>query len=188
MSNITKRILKLESLDKSVFNIADLRLSWNIEDKHKLRVIISRALEKGYLKDIRRGIYALPNKEINKFELAGKIKKNSYISFETVLAQEGIIFQWYNEIFSVSERTIVIKNKFGNFTYRHLPQKILDNKMGIKNKGNYFIATAERAFCDKVYKDGFGYFDDTTSLDKNKLLKISKLYNNKRLEKEIKNL
>ncbi len=186
MSNITKRLLKLTNSGKTVFTTGDLRLFWEIENKNVLKATIFRAIEKGYLVSIRRGLYGLNEVKIDEFELAGKLKKNSYISFETVLAQAGVIFQWYDEIFSASDRGALIKNKYGKFRYRKLPKKILADRAGIINKGNYFIATPERAFCDKIYKDGLSYFDDTTELDEKELKKISKIYNNKRVVKDVK--
>ncbi len=186
MSNIAKRLLKLTNSGKTVFTTGDLRLFWEIENKNVLKTTIFRAIEKGYLISIRRGLYGLNEVKIDEFELAGKLKKNSYISFETVLAQAGVIFQWYDEIFSVSDRGVLIKNKYGKFRYRKLPKRILADRTGIVNKGNYFVATPERAFCDKIYKDGLSYFDDTTELDEEELKKISKIYNNKRVIKDIK--
>ncbi len=186
MSNLTRNLLKLSNSGKTVFSTADLALFWEIENKDSLWVGISRILKKGYLKHIRRGLYKLDGMEIDKFELAGKFKKNSYISFETVLAEAGVIFQWYDEIFSASDRGALIKSRYGKFRYRKLPKKILADRTGIINKGNYFIATPERAFCDKVYKDGLSYFDDTTELDGEALKKISKIYNNKRVINDIK--
>ncbi len=186
MSNIAKRLLKLTNSGKTVFTTGDLRLFWEIENKNVLKTTIFRAIEKGYLISIRRGLYGLNEVKIDEFELAGKLKKNSYISFETVLAQAGVIFQWYDEIFSVSDRGVLIKNKYGKFRYRKLPKRILADRTGIVNKGNYFVATPERAFCDKIYKDRLSYFDDTTELDEEELKKISKIYNNKRVIKDIK--
>ena len=186
MSNIANRILLLVSSGKTVFTTVELAIFWKIEDKNVLRVIISRAIKKGYLKLIRRGVYELKDKKVNPFELAGKLKKHSYISFETVLAQAGVIFQWHDEIISASDRSLVTENEYGKFLYRKIPERALLNNKGINNKGNYFIASAERALCDKIYKDGLIYFDSLSEIDKEKVVEISKIYHNKRLEKDIK--
>ncbi len=184
-----KNILKLMNLEKTVFTTADLMIAWGIENKKVLWVNISRALKKGYLRAVSRGIYHLSQRDVNIFELAGKINKNSYISFETVLAENGVIYQWYGEVMSATWGiSKVIKNKYGKFKYYHLPENVILNRLGIINKGNYFMASPERAFCDKVYKNGLGYFDDLSGLDKNKLKEISKIYNNKRLENDIKKI
>lgn len=188
MSNIAEKLIKLSSSDKTVFTTNDLAIIWNIEDKNVLRPIISRAFAKGYLESIRRGLYKLPDREVNNWELAGKLKKLSYISLETVLAKEGVIFQWYEEIISASDRNHRIKNEYGAFRYERLPREILLNNRGIINKGNYFQATPERALCDKVHKDGIVYLDDLSVLDPTEAQEISKIYNNKRLERDIKDL
>ncbi len=185
MSNITEKLLKLKNSGKTVFTTGDLTLFWEIGNKDKLWVYISRAMKKGYLKHIRRGLYALDRGEISNFELAGKLKKNSYISFETALLKNGVINQWYDTIFSASDRKLSIKNEYGKFNYRKLSDKILNNKLGIINQGNYFIASTERAICDYFYKDGFQQLDDLDEVDRGKLLEISKIYQNKRLEKDI---
>ena len=149
---------------------------------------IARAIEKNYLQSIQRGLYELADTKVDPLELAGKLKKNSYISFETVLAQAGVIFQWHDAIISASDRSFETETNYGKFAYKKLPLHVLLDKSGIINAGNYFIASAERALCDKIYKDGLNYFDDLNGLDKEKVLEISKLYKNKRLEKNINQL
>ena len=188
MSNIAKKLMILTSLNKTVFTTNELAIIWKIESKNVLRVIIARAIKNSYLQSIQRGIYKLKNRKVATFELAGKLKKHSYISFETVLSQTGVIFQWHDEIISASNRKFTAQNQYGQFIYRKLPADILLNRIGIINKGNYFIATPERALCDKIYKDGLSYFDNLSELNRNETLKISKIYGNKRLRKDIKKL
>ena len=185
MSNITQKLLKLNNSSKTVFDTADLMLLWEIEDKNVLWVDISRAIKKGYLKHIQRGVYVLQNTKIDRLELAGKIKKKSYISFETVLLQNSVINQWYGTYFSASDRSLEIQNEYGKFNYRKFSNLILDNRLGIINAGNYFIASTERAICDYFYKIGFTQLDDLDNVDGEKLIDISKIYNNKRLERDI---
>ena len=185
MSNITQKLLKLNNSSKTVFDTADLMLLWEIEDKNVLWVDISRAIKKGYLKHIQRGVYVLQNTKIDRLELAGKIKKKSYISFETVLLQNGVINQWYGTYFSASDRSLEIQNEYGKFNYRKFSNLILDNRLGIINAGNYFIASTERAICDYFYKIGFTQLDDLDNVDGERLIDISKIYNNKRLERDI---
>lgn len=185
MSNITKKLLKLSNSGKTVFSTADLMLMWGIENKSTLWVDISRALKKGYLKHIRRGLYSLDGVKVNELELAGKLKKNSYISFETVLLKNGVINQWYSTYFSASDRKLNIKNNDRNFDYRRLSEDILNNRLGIKNEGYYFIASTERAICDYFYKIGFQQLDDLDEVDGVRLMEISKIYQNKRLERDI---
>lgn len=185
MSNITKKLLKLSNSGKTVFTTGDLMLIWEIENKHSLWVDISRALKKGYLRHIRRGLYSLDGLEIDTLELAGKLKKSSYISFETVLLKNGVINQWYDTYFSASNRKTEIENDYGKFNYRKLSERILNNRLGVMNKGAYFIASTERAICDYFYKVGFQQLDDLDEIDQDRLIEISKIYQNKRLEKDV---
>jgi len=188
MSNITKNLLKLTASGKTVFTTGDLMLFWGIENKNVLKTTIFRAVEKGYLNHLRRGLYSLKGVEVDILELACKLKKNSYVSFETVLLQEGVINQWYDTYFLASDRKTTIKNQFGKFNYRKLSEKILNNRLGIINEGNYFIASAERAICDYFYKVGFQQLDNLDEINKDKLIQISQIYNNKRLKRDINRL
>ena len=182
---------KLDILHKSgrtVFSTNELMLFWNIENKKILYTQIARAKDGGFLENIQRGLYAIKGVEIDKLELAGNLKKNSYISFETVLAKESVINQWYGTYFVASDRQWEVENKFGRFNYRYLPEDILNNRLGIHNTGAYFIASPERAICDYFYKVGFQQLDDLDYVDKKELLKISKIYSSKRLENDIQKL
>jgi len=188
MSKLAQKIDILHKTGKTVFSINELAVFWHMENKQHLYVNIARMKAKGFLKSIQRGLYALNDIEIDSFELAGMYKKNSYISFETVLGQEGIIHQWYDTYFSASDRKAKFNNEYGKFLYRRLPENILNNRLGIKSRDTYFIAIKERAICDYFYKVNFQQLDDLGGIDKNKIVEISRIYNNKRLEKDIKKL
>jgi len=188
MSKLATKIDILHRSGKTVFATDELAAFWGIEDKQILYVNISRMKKAGFLKTIQRGLYAITNTEINHFELAINLKKNSYISFETMLSKEEIIHQWYGTYFSASDRKLDLKNKYGKFSFRRLPEEILNNKLGIKNEKNYFIATAERAICDYFYIAGFQQLDNLSDINKDKLLEIAKIYHNQRLEKDINKL
>jgi predicted transcriptional regulator of viral defense system len=56
----------------------------------------------------------------NKFEIATKIYKPSYISFETVLSQSGVIFQYYSQIFVASYLTREIEVDGQKYFYRKI--------------------------------------------------------------------
>jgi len=185
MSKLAQKIDILHKTDKTVFSTNELAAFWSIEDKKLLYVNISRMKEGGFLKSVQRGLYCIVDVNVDELELAGSFKKNSYISFETVLLKEGIIHQWYGTYFSASDRKLRLENNYGNFLYRRLPENILNNRLGIDNAGHYFIATKERAICDYFYKVNFQQLDDIGDIDKQKIIKLSKIYNNKRLEKDI---
>ena len=142
-------------------------------------------VKKGKLHSVRRGIYA---KDVNydKLELATKILTPSYISFETVLGQSGITFQYYSQIFVASylTREIIIDNQI--YSFKKIKDSILTNETGIKVKNNYYIASPERAFLDVVYLNKNYHFDNLINLNWHKVYKILQIYGgNKRMEKKI---
>ncbi|HBO16581.1 MAG: hypothetical protein US15_C0041G0008 [Candidatus Moranbacteria bacterium GW2011_GWF1_36_4] len=182
---MAKKLNILHQSGQTVFSTNELMLHWSIENKKILYTQISRAKEQGFLRTIQRGLYALDGLEVDRLELAGNLKKKSYISFETVLAKNGLINQWYGSYFLASDREADIENEYGKFNYRKLSEKILNNRLGIIDSGHYFTAGTERAICDYFYKVGFQQLDDLEEIDQNKLIEISKIYHNKRLEKDI---
>ncbi|MFZ8803248.1 MAG: hypothetical protein ACO2PO_09750, partial [Candidatus Calescibacterium sp.] len=127
-------------------------------------------------------------KDYNKFELATKIYKPSYISFETVLSQSGVIFQYYSQIFVASYLTREIGVDGQKYFYRKIKGSILTDPTGLEYKGTYWIATKERAFLDTLYLNKNYYFDNTSVLDKEKILEILPIYKNKSLEKRVKEI
>ncbi len=185
MSKLAQKIDILHKTGKTVFSTNELAIYWNIENKDVLYVNIARMKKGGFLKSVQRGLYCIIGVDINELELAGSLKKNSYISFETALAKEGVIHQWHGAYFSASDRKLKIENNYGKFIYKRLPENILNNRLGIHNAGHYFIASKERAICDYFYKAKFQQLDDLSDIDTNKIIEISKIYNNKRLEDDI---
>ena len=175
----------LHQSKQTVFSTNELMLYWKIEHKPTLYTQIARMKTAGFLMPIQRGLYALSGLDINEFELASNLKKRSYLSFETVLTQNGVIHQWYGTYFLASDRSVTIQNQYGKFNYRSLAEKILDNRLGILPKNNYFIASTERAICDYFYKVGFQQLDDLSKINKGLLIKIAQIYQNKRLEQDI---
>jgi predicted transcriptional regulator of viral defense system len=188
MSKLAQKIDILHKSGKTVFSTNELMLLWNEENKKVLYVQISRAKKDGFMENIQRGLYALKNTRLDILELAGNLRKNSYLSFETVLLKNGIIHQWYGDYFLARERGEEIENQYGKFVYRQLNDKILLNRIGIENAGNYFIATTERAICDYFYKVGFQQLDNLEDVKKEELKRVATIYGNKRLEKDIQKL
>ncbi len=142
-------------------------------------------IKEGELYPIRKGLYA-KNKDYNRYELATKIYTPSYISFETVLAEAGVIFQYYERIFIASYLTREIAVDKQKYSYRKIKDSILTDNIGIEHKNNYAIATPERAFLDIVYLNKDYYFDNFSVLNWDKVFEILPIYSNKRMEKEIK--
>ncbi len=159
--NILKEILKS---DQTVFSFKELLLLFSSIDKESLKSSLHYYAKKGDLYHVRRGLYA-KDAEYNRFELATKIFIPSYISFETVLASAGIIFQYYSQIFVASYQSREITCDGQTYFYRRLKQTILTNSLGIELGKQYSIASKERAFLDIIYLNKKYHFDNLEPLN-----------------------
>jgi len=182
-----KPISKILRSPNTVFTFKEISLIWGDPDKKATISAINYYVKTGNLYRIRRGIYA-KDKNYDKFELATKIYTPSYISFETVLTQAGVIFQFYSQIFVASylKREILIDNQ--KYTFRKIKDSILTNHTGLEFKNNYWIASPERAFLDLLYLNKNYHFDNLDPLDKEKIFEILPIYKNKALEKSVKEI
>lgn len=178
-------ILEIYRSENTIFTTKDIALIWGETDLDTIKARINYYAKRGKLYSIRRGIFA-KGKNYDKFELATKIYTPSYISLETVLQKEGIVFQYYKSIFVVSylSREIICGNQ--KITYKKTKENILFNNLGIEQRKNYFIATKERAFLDTLYLYKNYHFDNLSSLNWELCSKIAPIYENKTLLKLLK--
>lgn len=169
--------------DKTVFTSKDLALLWQDSGSSATRVRINYYVKKGDLYHIRKGFYA-KNKDYSKLELATRIFTPSYVSFETVLARDGLVFQYYEQIFVASyiTRQITIDNQV--YSYKKIKDTVLINSIGVEHIDETSIATKERAFLDTLYVNN-DYFFDNLSLDWDKVFLILPIYDNKRMAKKV---
>jgi hypothetical protein len=175
---------KLYESPKTVLTNKDLALLWQENDTNKLNSKTAYYVKQKDMIRLTRGIFA-KNKDYNPKELANSIYIPSYISFETVLRESGMIFQHYDTIFIASKwpKTMIL-DKY-TFTFRKLKDIVLYNPAGIIYKDNYSIATAERAFLDMIYLFPGYYFDNLKSINWDKCSEIVKIYNNRQLIKRL---
>lgn len=119
-------------------------------------------------------------------ELANKIYSPSYISLDTILEKEGIIFQKYEVITVVSYLTRKIKVAGREIYYRKIKDTVLMNNFGVSRSDNYFAACKERAFLDAVFLYRDYHFDNISDLDWDKIRSWQGYYQNKNLENRVK--
>jgi hypothetical protein len=171
----------------NVFTFKEISLLWEEPDINLIKRRLNYYVKNGKLYRVRRGIYA-KDRNYDKFELATKIYTPSYISFETVLAQAGVIFQFYPQIFVASylRRDLVIDGQ--KYCYRKIKDPILVELLGLEFKGNYWIASPERAFLDVLYINRNYYFDNLSPLNKEKIFEILRIYKNKALERKVREI
>src|SRR3990167_5979686 len=170
---------------KTVFSFKDLILLWGGIDRLTAGSRVHYYIQQGYLYPVRRGFYA-KDKDYDRFELATKIFTPSYISFETVLARVGMVFQFYGEIFIASYQSREITCDGQVYHFRKIKDAILTSDAGMEKRENYFIASAERAFLDVLYLSKDYHFDNMSPLNWEKVWEIFPIYDgNQRMEKKI---
>ncbi len=184
---MTRGFLKeLLRLPKTVYSFQELVLLWPKTDIKTIKSRINYYVKQGDLYPIRRGLYA-KDKNYDRFELAVKIYTPSYISFETVLLQAGIIFQYYSQIFVATYQSKTIKCDGKTYVFRRIRSPLLTNTIGVEIKENYSIATPERAYLDMLYLHKNYYFDNLSGLNWEKVYEILPVYqDNKRMQKLVK--
>ena len=178
-------ISRLLRAKNTVFTFKEVSLIWQETSSNLIKRRINYYVKTGKLYRIRKGIYA-KDKNYDKLELATKIFTPSYVSFETVLAKAGIIFQYYSQIFVASYLTREITVDSQIYSYKKIKDAILTNSCGIENEENYSIASPERAFLDILYLYKDYHFDNLSSLDWEKVYKILPIYGkDKALKKRV---
>lgn len=176
-------LLEIYKSKKTVFTASEIALMFPDISTVSLKNRLKYLVKKGQLKSVRRGIYA--KEDYNIWEVANKIYKPSYISFQTVLKEEGIIFQETNTVFIASYLSRKVKFKDFVFSYHKIPNFVLTRKQGVEKKEEVFIATKERAFLDTVYIFKDYYFDNLVTLNWDIIHEMKNIYDSKALLKRV---
>ena len=173
--------------DKTVFTSKDIAILWGETASPATRVRINYYVQKGELIRLRKGIYAKSG-GYNKLELATRIFTPAYVSFETVLAKEGLIFQFYEKIFMASylTREFIIDDQI--YTLRKVKDVVLTSPLGIEHREETSIATTERAFLDTLYVNSDYHIDNLQGINWEKVFEILPIYTNQRMKKAVNRL
>ena len=177
-------ILDIFRSTATVFTFKEILLASSEPKPNLLKRRLNYYVQKGDLLSLRRGFYTKDN-NYNRFEFATKLYTPSYVSFETVLAEAGIIFQHYNKIFVATYQTKEIECDKQLYDFKKIKDTILTNSAGIENRGTYCIATKERAFLDILYLNRKYYFDNLSPLDESKVQELLPIYQNQSMEKRV---
>ena len=188
---MNKKVKKGEYLDillrskKTIFSTKDVALLWSSTNISAAKVRLSYYTKKGQLIRLRKGVYA-KDRNYNRYELATKILKPSYVSFETVLGASGMTFQYYSQIFVASyvKRDITCDGQL--YSFRTIKNSVLINPKGINQDREYSIASKERAFLDTIYRSKDYHFDNLSPLNWDKVFELLQIYENKKMEKKVK--
>ncbi len=187
MKNNITNIEKLVLSGKLVFTTQDLAVIWQIPQRRRLIELIKYYVKQKRLQHIYKGVYAY-GKDYTSLDIAQKIVPLSYISLYTASQIHGLTFQYYKTIYAVSIKSRKYKIGEGGYVYYRVKEPIFYNEQGLVNNGRYVMADKERTITDCLYVFPRFAFDNLRGVDKEKLLVLSKIYNNKSLEKRVKEL
>ncbi|MBI2410657.1 MAG: hypothetical protein HYV32_02045 [Candidatus Kerfeldbacteria bacterium] len=178
-------LILLERSKKTVFTTKELAILWGEQNIQTLKSKVNYYVKRGKIIHIRKGLYA-KNEHYNQHELAASIFVPSYISFETILQQNGINFQYYETIFVAGIRSAAVAIQKQKILFHKMKKNILYNTNGLIHKETYTEASTERAVLDLLYLNKLEHLDNPRGVDWNKCEELTPLYNNQQLIKRLK--
>lgn len=159
-----KDLLQRKPQDQTIFTATEIAQLLEIYPRDKLYSALKYAVQKKDIIRIARNYYSF-SANYSFFELGNKLRRPSYISLYSILQEEGVIFQPYNSIFLISNRSEKVVIDSMTYVYRCIKKEILLNTTGIVVSPFISKATKERALCDKIYLDGPEYFDNVRNIN-----------------------
>lgn len=137
---------------------------------------------------LRNGLYAVTSRQISDFEIANKVYKPSYISFEFALSYYGIIPE---TVYSITSATTKITRNFEvmnkSFEYHKIKKKAFTGYNPEKaGDATILLADKEKALTDYLYfvslkKKGMNDRLNLKGLSKRKIKFYAKLFESKKL-------
>lgn len=136
--------------------------AFNLNDVRKVdptfhRQQLSYWLDKGYIRHLAGGYYALPDRPVNEtylFMLANRLYAPSYISLESALAYHQVIPETVLGVTSVSaQKTQRFTSPWGVFNYRSVQPRLMFGYQVVEAKEEikFSIAGIEKAVLDYLY-------------------------------------
>ncbi|HDS11811.1 MAG TPA: hypothetical protein ENN77_02795 [Candidatus Wirthbacteria bacterium] len=182
-----KPLADLLRADRTVFTFQDICLLWGSDSQRAMISAVNHYVRTGDLIRLRRGIYARDH-DYDRLELASRIYTPAYVSFETVLKEEGLIFQYYETIFAASYLSRLLEIDSQAYQFHKLKQSVLVDPVGINHKQGRAVATLERAFLDTLYINRDYHFDNLNPVNWERVFEILPIYQNKQMEKRVNRL
>ena len=173
--------------NKSIFSVSDVALLWQESNLNAIRVRLNYYARNGDLYRIRRNFYA-KDKKYDRLELANRLFSPSYVSFETALARNGMIFQYSTVISLASYLTRQVTIEGQEYSYKRIKESALLAPIGLDMHDSYTLASKERALLDMLYISPGFHLDNLRELNWNQVFEILPIYQNKRLEEEVERL
>ena len=178
-------LVKLHASQKSILTTQDIALLWGETNAANLNNKIKYYAKRGSIAHLSRGIFA-KSTEYDVKELATSIYTPSYISFETVLREAGVIFQHHSAVFVAGPYSIQKKIDGHDIRFRKLKDSVLYNDRGVQHNGRYSQAQPERALLDMLYVHPTFHLDNPHAIDWDVCAELAPIYGNKQLINRIK--
>lgn len=155
--------------DEPVFSSNLLKVAGIKTSQIELQLV--RWVKSGCLLKLRRGVYVLgkPYRKIepHPFLLANRLQRNSYVSFQSVLAYYDLIPEHVPVVTSATiGRPETVNTPLGSFIFRHLKPSMFSGyrQVEIADRQQAVIATPEKALVDLLYatsgSDSDGYIEE----------------------------
>lgn len=144
--------LKEALKDFTIFSLNDI----NSIDSNFFRARLNEWQEKGYIRKVIKGYYIFSDLELNEnvlLEIANRIYRPSYISFEMALSYYHLIPESVYGVTSAStRRTYKFRTPIAEFTYKTVKKKLFFGYDVVKYDDKCFkIASMEKAILDYFY-------------------------------------
>lgn len=171
---LQKTLEKNASSQSFLFSLQDFYSIFPDMTIENLRMLFSRAVKKGLLERVCKGIYLYPKVEYDAskvlYKTASKLRSNvfNYISLESVLCEASVISQqligWIT-IVTKGRSGIINCGKFGSIEFVHTQKRIenISNELVLDPRYGMFRASVKQALIDM--KDTKRPFDLVSSKD-----------------------
>lgn len=168
------RINELIKSGQTLFRTNDLALLWRITNRNTLYTAIQRAINQGVLSPIQKGLYTTQAlDQVNPFTIGSKlVHEYTYLSTETILVQNGIIFQSIPQLTYVTSRSYQLRVLDTDYRFRQMKPQLLHNRSGVTQQEWGFVASTERAVADMLYYNPAFHFDNPTAINWDEVKRI----------------
>lgn len=151
--------MKLAYLEKilrdkgiKIFSTREMKLLLGLSER-AAQQLVWRYKEKGYIFELKRGLYALKTNQPNTYQIANRLYQPSYISFDAALSYHRIIPE---TIYAVTSATTKITREFEvegvRYTYHRLKKAFFTGyKLTRYLDAGVNMAEPEKALADYLY-------------------------------------
>lgn len=190
--NQTTFAAKIKEKKLPVFTGSDIRVLFGVSAP-AASALLHRYKKRGFILQIKRGLYRMSDEQIPDLYVANKIYAPSYVSLEFALSYHGVIPETVYEITSVTTKATRRFETLGNiFSFRTIKKSAFTGYEIQKQKGfSFLVADAEKAFVDSNYFRMLDVLKPISRFHKEKInpqkaLRYAKLFDNAKLTSIIK--